>query len=106
MSNITSGHSAILEEIRRHYPGYHPLVSIAHLAHNCDDDRLKYDCHKTIAKYVEPELKSLEVRGVFDNVRRVSVSLFQEDISDAVLVEPKQQLLTDNESVEKVLNEY
>jgi len=82
--------SQVLNMIRRSYPDYHPLVSIAHLAHDAQSDpRLRFDCHRVIAKYVEPELKSLEVRGSFTETRRVSVSLFDEsEITDAVLVEP------------------
>lgn len=85
-----SSKSHVLDAIRQHYPEYHPLVSIAHLAHDVTSDpRLKFDCHRVIAKYVEPELKSLEVRGSFTETRRVSVSLFEEsEIIDAVIVEP------------------
>lgn len=71
---------SILSMIQAHYPGYHPLVSIAHMAHSPDlDPRLVFDCHRVIAKYVEPELKSLEVKGKFDETRRVVVSLFDEN---------------------------
>ncbi len=82
--------SHVLDAIRRFYPDYHPLVSIAHIAHNVESDpRLKFDCHRVIAKYVEPELKSLEVKGSFTETRRVSVSLFDEsEIIDVALVEP------------------
>ena len=82
--------SHVLDAIRQYYPDYHPLVSIAHIAHDVvSDPRLKFDCHRVIAKYVEPELKSLEVRGSFTETRRVSVSLFHEsEIVDAVMVEP------------------
>ena len=82
--------SHVLDAIRQYYPDYHPLVSIAHIAHDAvSDPRLKFDCHRVIAKYVEPELKSLEVRGSFTETRRVSVSLFDEsEIVDAVMVEP------------------
>ena len=95
--------SQVLDAIRRHYPDYHPLVSIAHLAHNTmSDPRLQFDCHRVIAKYVEPELKSLEVRGTFTEQRRVSVSLFDEsEVIDAVMVTPAPALL-----VEQALDDY
>lgn len=68
----------LLGLIQRHYPGYHPLIAITHIAHNQDADlRLQYDCHKTIAKYIEPELKSLEVKAEINGARRVKVSLFE-----------------------------
>lgn len=67
----------MLALIQSHYPGYHPLIAITHIAHNeAADLRLQYDCHKTIAKYIEPELKSLEVKAEINGARRVSVSLF------------------------------
>ena len=73
-----SRREALLSLIHSHYPGYHPLVAIAHIAHNEDAElRLQYDCHKTIAKYIEPELKSLEVKSEITDARRVSVSLFE-----------------------------
>ena len=46
------------------HPGYHPLLSLAEIA--LDEDtpvRTKVDCHKTIVKYVEAELKSVEVKA-------------------------------------------
>lgn len=87
--------SHVLSAIQMHYPDYHPLVAIAHLAHSNDADvdaRLKFDCHRTIAKYVEPELKSLEVKGTIGEHRRVTVSLFDEnaEVADAEIVQPKQ----------------
>lgn len=83
--------SSVLLAIQQFYPGYHPLISIAQLAHSsAADPRLQFDCHKAIAKYVEPELKSLEVRGTIEDVRRVSVSLFDEQ--DVLDVEVLPQL--------------
>ena len=84
-----SDKNAILSIIREHYPGYHPLVSIAHIAHAQGiEARLAFDCHKTIAQYVAPALKSVEVKGHLTNERRVRVSLFESDVQDAVLTEP------------------
>lgn len=84
--------SRVLTAIRSFYPDYHPLVSIAHIAHSVESDpRLKFDCHRVIAKYVEPELKSLEVKGSIIETRRISVSLFDEDdIIDVSISEPAQ----------------
>lgn len=64
----TEPENKVLSLIRSHYPQYHPLVSIAHIAHSCDgDQRLELECHKTIAKYVEQELKSVEHKGHIDH---------------------------------------
>lgn len=68
----------LLGLLQKEYPSYHPLVSIARIAHNSEADlKLQFECHKTIAKYVEPELKSIEVKGDITNRHRVSVSLFE-----------------------------
>lgn len=68
--------SPILDMMRQEYPGYHPLLSICRIAHETEDLGLAFMAHKCIAKYVEPELKSLELRSPVDDSRRVRVSLF------------------------------
>lgn len=83
----------VLAMIQQKYPGYHPLMSIAEIAHSTDplvDWELRFQCHKTIAKYVEPELKSITtVNG--DDKRRVTISMFGEgDIEDADLINPSE----------------
>lgn len=49
--------------LQKSYPNYHPVMAMAKLAHATQDERVELDCHKSIAKYVEPELKSMEVKG-------------------------------------------
>jgi len=91
--------SRVLDAIRMYYPDYHPLVSIAHIAHTVPNDpRLQFDCHKTIAQYVEPALKSLEVKGTINETRRVSVSLFE-----PLLIEGER---VDAEMVDRVTDVY
>lgn len=73
-----SRRDVLLGMLQREYPNYHPLISIARIAHHGDADlKLQFECHKTIAKYVEPELKSIEVRGEINGRHKVSVSLFE-----------------------------
>ena len=68
----------LLGMLQKEYPNYHPLISIARIAHHGDADlKLQFECHKTIAKYVEPELKTVEVKGEITGRHRVSVSLFE-----------------------------
>lgn len=75
MSSSNGDH--LLAMIRREYPEYHPLVSIARIAHRQDADlKLQFECHKTISKFIEPELKSVENRGGQDDQRRVVISMF------------------------------
>lgn len=76
--------AALVSMIHAEFPNYHPLLSIARLAHHVDADlRLQFECHKTIAKYVEAELKSVEVKSDVKETRTVRVSLF--DVDDAVV---------------------
>jgi len=83
MAKVSSGNS-IMAMINEHYPAYHPLLSIAHLAHDPDMDlKGQLDCHKTIAKYVATELRSIDVRQTVTDSRRVIVSLF-DDITEVV----------------------
>lgn len=64
----------ILRMLQEKYPNYHPIVALADIAMATDDKglntadiRTQADCHKTILKYVEPELKSIEVKGKMKN---------------------------------------
>lgn len=76
LTNIEKG-QALASLLHKEFPGYHPLVSIARIAHHQDADlRLQFECHKTIAKYIEPELKSVEVKSEENVTKRVKVSLF------------------------------
>lgn len=68
----------LLGMIQKEFPNYHPLISIARIAHHGEADlKTQLECHKTIAKYVEPELKSIEVKGEITGRHRVQVSLFE-----------------------------
>lgn len=82
--------SALLAMIQQEFPEYHPLVSIARIAH---DERaslnLQFECHKTISRFVEPELKSIEVHQEKPN-KTVTVTLFDLSPDDyEVLPEPE-----------------
>lgn len=71
----------LLGMIQKEFKGYHPLISIARIAHSNDADlKLQFECHRTIAKYVEPELKSIEVKGGMEHRHKVHVSMFEEPI--------------------------
>jgi len=57
----------ILDLIRVKYPNYHPLLSLAEIAHDNDANlKLKAECHTTIARYTESQLKSMEVKAEVD----------------------------------------
>lgn len=58
--NLRQG-DRVLALLKEEYPEYHPLIGVAKIAHTTEDERLKFDCHKTLAEFVEPKLKSVEV---------------------------------------------
>lgn len=91
--------AGILEMLQERYPGYHPLLAIAEIAHekSSDDVQLQFNCHKTIAEYVLPKLRAVEHSGSVENQRRVIVQLFQNDIEDAQLVDKEETGLSDTE---------
>jgi len=73
----TAAGDRMLGLIRTKFPGYHPLIAIAEIAHHKDSDlRMQLECHKTLIKYVSPELKSVEVKADIKETRRVIVSMF------------------------------
>lgn len=80
---MSSRQMQLMQALQNRYPGYHPLISIAEIAHTSEDLKLQFECHKTIAKYIEPELKSVEVVTETREATRVVVSLFEDDITDA-----------------------
>lgn len=78
--------NAVLDMIQSKYPAYHPLMAIADIAHSMDpkiDWELRFNCHKTIAKYIEPELKSIQ--HVDSNNRpTITISMFGESDEDDI----------------------
>lgn len=87
---LKSRSNELLTAIQARFPNYHPLIAIAEIAHHEGADlELKFQCHKTIAKYIEPELKAVEVRTDNNDRSLVKVSLF-EDVEDAEIVQSPQ----------------
>lgn len=71
--------SMLLAEIRKKYPNYHPVIAMVDIAHDEDASlELQYNCHKTVAKYIEPELKNVEVKQDLRTLTTVRVSMFDE----------------------------
>lgn len=67
----------ILDMLQKEKADYHPLISILRISDNEDADlRLKYDCHKSIAKYVEAERKSIDIKSdIGDALSTLSISI-------------------------------
>jgi len=56
--------SRIMEMLQAVETDYHPLVSILKISRDDNADlRLQLDCHRSIAKFVESERKSVDVRS-------------------------------------------
>lgn len=73
MKDQASAGSSIIDLIQQKHPNYHPLVSLAEIALEMNEEgrplhevKVRVDCHKTIARYVAPELKSVEMKGEID----------------------------------------
>lgn len=96
---IQSAAEIALNLVQREYPNYHPLVSLARMAHNEDvraDPKLEFEVHKAILPYVMPKLSSVEVKADVKEERRVIVSLFEErQLPNGLTVDVEVPLVTD-----------
>lgn len=85
--------------VQREFPNYHPLVSLARLAHKPEvmlDPKLELEVHKTILPYVSPKLSSVEVQQDVKEERRVIVSLFEDRVlPDGRTAQVEVPLVTD-----------
>jgi hypothetical protein len=94
----SAGESA-LDLIQREFPNYHPLLSLAKMAHSAtvrDDPRLEFEVHKAILPYVAPKLSSIEVTNKNQDDRRVVVSLFEtHTLENGSIVDVEVPLVTD-----------
>lgn len=80
--------TALMQMISKKFPDYHPVMAMVEMAHNKDATlELQFQCHKTVAPYILPTLKSVEVRVDQKKQRKVTVSLFDSEIQEGQLVE-------------------
>jgi hypothetical protein len=88
-----------LELVQREFPNYHPLISLARLAHRTEvmaDPKLELEVHKTILPYVAPKLANVEVKAEVREERRVIVSLFEDrQLPDGRTVEVEVPLISE-----------
>ncbi len=66
----------LLALLREKYPGYHPILEMARIAHETDDVHLEANMHKEIAQYVTPKLKAVEVSGSNGEPLKVGIVQF------------------------------
>lgn len=83
----------LLRMLQAQHPNYHPLLSIAKIAHTAEagyeeDEEgnivpnleLALRAHQTVLRFVEPELKSVEVKVERKDTRTINVRLFEEPV--------------------------
>lgn len=97
----------LLRLLQRQHPDYHPILSIAALAHKAETgfpemhpetghmvDVPKPDlalrAHATVLRYVEPELKSVEVTLNKDRGRTIEVTLFDDEVHTKNVAEERR----------------
>ena len=52
------------DAIRKRYPNYNPIFRLIDLADDPESSReLQMSCHATVAKYIHPQLRAVEVKG-------------------------------------------
>jgi hypothetical protein len=82
----------LLRMLQKQHPNYHPLLSIAKIAHDAEvgydqgdgvdvpNLELALRAHQTVLRFVEPELKSIEVKVEKKDTRTINVRLFEENV--------------------------
>lgn len=53
--------SKIFEDLQNKYPDFNPLISLADIAKKTKNESIKVLCYSTIARYILPQLKAVEV---------------------------------------------
>ena len=53
---------ALRERLSSLYPGYDPILAMVAMANDDSlEPSMRLDCHKTIANYIHPKMRSIEV---------------------------------------------
>lgn len=53
--------AALIERLSERFPNYDPVIALAELAQNASVDlSVRLDCHKTLANYLYPKMRSVE----------------------------------------------
>lgn len=71
---------ALLALLQEKYPGYHPVLEMAKIAHETEDMALAAQMHKEVAQYVEAKRKAIEVTGEDGAAIRVVLSKGDENL--------------------------
>jgi len=55
---------ALLKILQDKYPDYHPVLELAGIANDEDNDvSIRLNAHKEVAQYIVPKLKAIELSG-------------------------------------------
>ena len=53
--------AALIERLSERFPNYDPVIALAELAQDASVDlSVRLDCHKTLANYLYPKMRSVE----------------------------------------------
>jgi hypothetical protein len=66
--------TSLIAEFKARYVGYNPLIALVEIANNTDNNLLQYHCHKEVAKYILPQLRSIKIE---DNYNKITVRLIK-----------------------------
>lgn len=97
VTRVMSAAERALSLVQSEYPNYHPLISLARMAHDqrvIADPRLELEVHRSILPYVAPKLANVEVKQTDPDSRRIVVSLFEnKQLEDGRVVEVEVPLV-------------
>ena len=76
---------AVGELIAQKYPTYHPILSLVEIAQDTNNEvSLRLQANKEVAKYVCPQLKSIEIKEHQEETRIVVVRVDNEETKKAI----------------------
>ena len=52
----------LVEMLKDKYPNYNPVIALAVIANTSKDELMRFNAHKEVAKYIAPQLKSIEFK--------------------------------------------
>ena len=52
----------LVELLNDKYPNYNPVIALAVIANTSKSELLRFQAHKEVAKYIAPQLKSIEFK--------------------------------------------
>lgn len=76
---------AVGELIAQRYPNYHPVLALAEIATDPTNEvAIRLQANKEVAKYVCPQLKSIEIKEHQEETRVVVVRVNDEETKKAI----------------------